>query len=127
MYVVRHLKVKMCLSALNGARSTLLLRCALWAEPLYHIVDAGHQVAVGQADGRDGRGWQAECALATLAKEVYVLVVVLLMVVVAVAQLVAHAVAAILNNMDKVMLAEERQGPEHTALVNRQNLVFQFG
>ncbi len=118
MYVVRHLRVKMCLSALNGARSTLLLRCALWAETFHHVVDAGHQVAVGQADGRDGRSWQAECALAALAKEVYVLVVVLLMVVVAVAQLVAHAVAAVLDDVDKVVFAKQGKGTEHAALVN---------
>jgi hypothetical protein len=62
----------------------------------------------------------------TLTVKVDVLVVVVLMAVLAEAEFVAHTVAAVLDDMDQMVLAEERQGTEHPRLVNRQNLVFQL-
>ena len=76
-------------------------------------------------------GWdrgvvQAEGAVAAFAVEVYVLVIVLGVAVVAVAQFVAHAVAAVLDDVYQMVLAEQRQCAEDARLVDRQDFVFQF-
>ena len=99
---------------------------AFRTQTFYHIVDACQTVALGQRDGGDGGVVQTEGAVAALAVEVYVLVVVLGVAVVAVAQLVAHAVAAVLDDVYQMVLAEQRQHPEYARLVYRQDLVFQL-
>ena len=99
---------------------------AFWAETLGHVVDARQLVALGQLDGGNRDVVDAERAVARFAVEVYVLVVVVLVAVVAQAEFVAHAVAAVLDDVYQVVLAEQRQGTEYTRLVNRQNLVLQL-
>ena len=96
------------------------------AKALGHVVDAGQLVAGRKRDGRDGSVGQTERAVAALAVEVDVLVVVIGVAVVAVAQLVAHAVATILDDMHQMVFAEQRQRTEDARLVNRQDLVLQF-
>ena len=64
--------------------------------------------------------------MAALAVEMYVLVVIVIMAVVTETELIAYTVATVLDDMHQMMLTEERQGPEHPRLVNRQNLIFQF-
>ena len=85
---------------------------------LGHVVDAGQGIARRQLNGGDGHVGETEGAMAALAVEVNVLVVILDVAVVAVAQLVAHAVAAVLNDMHKVVFAKQRQGTEHARLVD---------
>ena len=75
-------------------------------------------VARRQDDRGDGHIGQAEGAVAALAVEVYVLVVVLGMAVVAVSEFVAHAVAAVLDDVHQVVFAEQRQRAEHARLVD---------
>ena len=92
--------------------SILLKSAALWAQTLEHVVDAMNHEIAGQCHHRCGNAAQAEGALASLAVEVGVLVVILDMAVVAVAQFVAYAVAAILNDVYQVMFSEQRKCPE---------------
>ena len=87
--------------------SRLIERSTVWTQAFGHIVDALQEIALGQADGRDGRISDAEGALAPFAVKVYVLVVFGLMTFVAETQFVAHAVAAVLNDMHKMVFAEQ--------------------
>jgi hypothetical protein len=76
------------------------------AQPLSHVVNTCQFVAGGQLYSGNGDIGKAESAVAMLAVEVGVLVVILDMAVVAVAQFVAYAVAAILNDVYQVVLSE---------------------
>ena len=82
------------------------------AQPLSHVVDTCQFVAGRQLYSGNGYIGKAESAVAMLAVEVGVLVVILDMAVVAVAQFVAYAVAAILNDVYQVMFSEQRKCPE---------------
>ena len=42
------------------------------------------------------------------------------------AQLVAHTIATVLNDMYQMVLAEKSQGTEHTRLVDSENSILQF-
>ena len=63
-------------------------------------------------------------ALFAIEMGVYVLIVV---VVVAVTELIAHAVAAVLEDVNEVVLSKQRQRAEDARLVNGQDLVLQLG
>ena len=64
--------------------------------------------------------------MATLAVEVDVLVVVLMVAIVAIAQFIAYAVATVFQDVYQMMLTEEGECTEDARLVDRQNLVLQF-
>lgn len=90
-----------------------------WAQPLSHIVNTCQFVAGRQLYSGDGGIGKAECAVAVLAVEVGVLVVILDMAIVTVAQFVAYAVATILNDVYQMVLSEQRKCPEDARFVNR--------
>ena len=81
--------------------------------------------ALGQLNLRHIGIVETERLLTSLTEEVRMLVVVVL-VVVAVAELIAHTLAAALDDMHEVMLAEEGQGTEDVRLVDGQDLIFQL-
>ena len=60
-----------------------------------------------------------------LAEEMHVQVVVGIGIV-TVAQLVAYAVATVLDDVHQMVFLEQCQSPEHTRLIDRQNLILQF-
>lgn len=96
------------------------------ADTLDNIVGRSHGEARRDGHLRDGRRVEAIRALTTLAEKVDMQVVVGFMAV-AVAEFIAQGTAAVLDGMHQMVLAKKGQSPEHTRLINRQNLVFQFG
>ena len=98
------------------AKTSFLAFFALWTQPFEDEVGTLHFVAFGQRHVRDGKFFEAEGLPATLAVEVDVHVVVFLMVA-AVAKLVAHAIAAVFEDMDKVLLPKQGEGTENARLV----------
>jgi hypothetical protein len=99
----------------------------LRTEAFGHIVDAGKVVARGECDGRNGNVGQTKGAMAALAVEMYMLIVVGIVAIVAVTELIAYTIATIFDDMHQVVLTEEGKGTEDTRLVNRQDLIFQLG
>ena len=99
---------------------------AVGTEALGHVVDALELIAIGEDDGGDGHVVQTEGAMTALTIEMHMLVVVIVVTMVAVAEFIAHAVAAILDDVHQMVLAEEGERTEDARLVDGQNLVFQF-
>lgn len=99
---------------------------AFRTDALDDVVHGGHLIAVGQGDEGHFGIVEAESAMALLAIEVWVLVVVDV-VVVAAAQFVAHAVASVFDDMHQVLLAEGSERAEHVRLVDAQYFVFELG
>ena len=100
--------------------------CTVGTDALDHIVDALKPIAIGEDDGGDGGVAQAEGAMTALAIEVHMLVVVAVVTVVTMTELIAHAVAAILDDVYQVVLTKNSKCTEDTRLVNGQDLVFQL-
>ena len=95
-------------------------------DTLDNVVDRGHTKAIGNVDQRNGRLLQTVGAMALFAVEMDVQVIILV-VAVAMAEFIAHAASAVVDDMDQMMLAEEGQRTEDARLVDRQDLVLQFG
>ena len=74
-----------------------------------HVIDVVQLVARWQLYGGYGHIGDAERTVTAFTVEVNVLVVILVVAVVAVAQLVTHAVATVLDDMNQMVLAEQRQ------------------
>ena len=76
-----------------------LLFCALRADPFDHVVDTVERIALRKLNGWDRCVIDAERMVATLAVEMYMLVVFMLMSVMAMAKFIAHSVATILDDV----------------------------
>ena len=100
--------------------------CTVGTDALDHIVDALKPIAIGEDDGGDGGVAQAEGAMAALAIEVHMLVVVAVVTVVTMTKLIAHAVATVLDDVHQVVLAEKGERTKDARLIDGQDLVFQF-
>ena len=96
------------------------------ADALDDVVDGDHAEAPGNVDQRNGRLLQTVGAMALFAVEMDVQVVILV-VAVAMAEFIAHAASAVVDDMDQMVLAEEGQRTEDARFVDRQDLVLQFG
>ena len=86
---------------------------------LYHIIDASPLESPRKGDRRYGGFMKAECALAYLAEEMHMNIVVLSVVTVAATEFVSDPVPAILDDMDQVVLLESREASEYGGLVER--------
>ena len=72
-----------------------------------HVVNAGEQIALGESYRGDGGVLKTECAMTLFAIEVNVLIVVDIVTIVTVAEFETHTIAAILNDVNQMMLTEE--------------------
>lgn len=80
---------------------------AFGAKTFSHVVDAFKDVSLWQADVRYRNVVDAECAAATFAEEMNVLVVIVFMSVGAMTDFISYAIASVFKNMNQVMLAEQ--------------------
>ena len=103
----------------------LALAGAFRADAFYHVVGGLCHESLGQVYCRNGDILQTECAVARLAVEMYVAVVIGLTG--GMAELVAHTLAAVINLVQQMILIEKGQGAEYAGLVNRVNLILKFG
>ena len=98
---------------------------AVWAEAFDDEVGRAGTEAVGESDVGHAHVVKTEGLLTTLAEEVGVHVLVVL-VAVAVAELVLHAFTPTLDDMHQVVFAEKSKGTENTRFVDGKNLTFQL-
>ena len=98
---------------------------AFGADALGHIVYGLNLETVRIFYLGNGQFLKAEGAVAHLAVKVYVAVII--NIAVGVAQLIAYALATVINLMEQVVLFKKSQSAEYTRLINGINLVFQFG
>ena len=97
---------------------------AFRADAFYHEVGGLSNESLGQVYCRNRNLLQTECAVARLAMEMYVTVVIGLTG--GVAELVAHTFAAVINLMQQMVLLKEGEGAEYAGLVNGVNLILQL-
>ena len=98
---------------------------ALGADAFDHVVDGFGLESVGQCDCGDWNILKAEGAVADLAVEMYVAVVI--DVTVGVAEFVSDPFAAVINLVEQMVVAEQGEGAEYAGLVNGVNGVLQLG
>lgn len=98
---------------------------AVGADALDHVIDGSHLESLGKGNDGNGRVVETESAVALLAEEMGVQVVVLIVVVLTAAQLVAHVALAVLHVVHQMVVAEELQRAEDARLVDGEDLVLQ--
>jgi hypothetical protein len=86
-------------------------------DALDDIVSGGHVETIGDVNRRNGCLLKAIGAMALLAEEMH-MEVVILMVTMAVAEFIAHAVAAVLYDVHQMMLTEEGECTKHARLID---------
>ena len=89
---------------------------ALRADAFYHEVDGLCHESLWQVNCRNRNLLQAECAVANLAMEMHVAVVIGLTG--GMAELVANTLAAVINLVQQMVLIKKGQGAEYAGLVN---------
>ena len=102
-----------------------LLFGAFGADALGHVIYTLHLIAVRVGDCGYGSILQTERAVAHLAVEMYVAVIIGLTG--GVAELVAHTLAAVINLVQQMVLIEKGQGAEYAGLIDRIYLILKFG
>ncbi len=103
----------------------LLFFCTVGAYALGHVVYALYLIAVRVCDRWYGQFLQTEGAVAYLTVEMHVAVIV--HIAVGVAQLVAYALAAVVNLVEQVVFLKKHQSAEYAGLIDRVNLILQLG
>ena len=98
---------------------------ALGADAFYHVVDGLGLEAVGKCDCGNGYLLKAEGAVADLAVEMYVAVVI--DIAVRVAEFVSDPFAAVIDLMQQMVLLEEGQRAKYAGLVDGVNGVLKLG
>ena len=98
--------------------------CALRADALGHVVYCLNLKTVRVGYSGYGSILKAERAVAYIAMEMNVTVII--NIAVSVAQFIAYSLAAVINLMQQMVLLEKHQRAEYAGLVNGVNLVLQF-
>ena len=98
---------------------------AVWADTLGHVVYGFYLESGGIVHLWYREVLQTECAVTHLTMEMYVAVIIC--VAMGVAQLIAYALATVINLMEQVVLLKECECAEYTRLINGINLVLQLG
>ena len=109
----------------NSCKQNLFLTRTVGADSLYHVVYGVRHESVGQCRLWDGNVMQAKSALANLAIEVCMMVV-LCAVFMSSAYLVLEGAVAVLYPVDEVVLKQERECAEDGASFCRNHLFLQF-